>query len=328
VAHQTAASVLQALRDPVGWVLHLFVGLLTHFVDGARNDIERVLDRYLFSTVDTSVTATRAFTDNPSLRHLNLGLALAMDVLLAAVLVFGLLRSMFERTMRARYSLKVLIPRLMVAIVLVHFSLPLTQMGIDLDNALGRVALGLGGSMQVDGLPWSASLSAPAVQQMSATQDIFHTVFVVGMVIALVMLVLAYVVRYALLAVLVVIAPVAGLCTALPDTRSYARTWLRLFMVTVFMQAVQLIVLRVATTISVGGQGIGLVQTLYGLATLLLLLKVPGALNTASHLETKGKTLSHHLERAMKHAAMHHPAAAAHHAAGTAAHQVAGRKPA
>ena len=314
MVHHTAASILQALRDPIGWVLHLVVGLLTHFVDGARNDIERVLDRYLFSTVDTSMVAPRAFTDNPSLRHLNLGIALAMDVLLAAVLVFGLLRSMFERSMRARYSLKVLIPRLMVAIVLIHFSLPLAQMGIDLDNALGRVALGLGDTMQVGGLPWSESLSAPAVQQMSVTQDIFHAVFVVGLVIALVMLVLAYVVRYAMLAVLVVVAPVAALCTALPDTRSYARTWLRLFMVTVFMQAVQLIVLRVAMTISVGGEGSGLVQTLYGLATLLLLLKVPGALNTASHLETKGKTLSHHLERAVKHA-VHPHTAAAHHVA-------------
>ena len=311
MGHHTAASILQALRDPVGWVLHLVVGLLTHFIDGARNDVERVLDRYLFSTVDTSVHQARAFTDNPGLRHLNFGLALAMDVLLTGVLLFALLRSMFEHmSLRARYSLKVMLPRLMVAIVLIHFSLPLAQMGIDLNNALDRVAIGLGDGMRVDGLPWSPALSAPAVQQMSVAQDIFHAVFVVGLVIALVLLVLAYVVRYAMLAVLVVMAPVAALCTALPDTRGYARTWLRLFMVTVFMQAVQLVVLRVALTISIGGDGIGLVQTLYGLATLLLLLKVPGALNSASHLETKAKTLSHHVERAMKHAV--HPA---HHAA-------------
>jgi hypothetical protein len=167
------ASVLQALRDPVGWVLHLVVGLLTHFVDGARNDIERVLDRYLFSTVDTSVHQVRAFTDNPPLRHLNFGLAVAMDLVLAAVLVFGLLRSMFEHTSyRARYSLKVLLPRLMVAIVLVHFSLPLMQMLIDLDNALSRVAANLGGSLTVGSLPWSAALSAPQVQHMSLTHPI------------------------------------------------------------------------------------------------------------------------------------------------------------
>jgi hypothetical protein len=77
--------------------------------------------------------------------------------------------------------------------------------------------------------------------------------------------------------------------------------------VTVFMQAVQLIVLRVAMTLAFDNQGFGLVQTLYGLATLFLMLKVPGALNTASHLETKSKTLGHHLERAFRHA-VHTPA--------------------
>lgn len=302
------ASVLQALRDPIGWMLHLVVAMLTHFVDGARNDIERVLDHYLFSTVDTSVAHPRAFTDNPGLRHLNFGLALAMDLLLALVLVFAMLRSMFERSMRGRYTLKVLVPRLMVAIVLIHFSMPLAQMGIDLNNALGHVAINLGDRLQVDGLPWSASLSPPVVARMSVTQDTFHAVFVVGLVIALVLLVLAYVVRYALLAVLVVVAPMAALCTALPETRGYARTWLRLFLVTVFMQAVQLLVLRVAVTLAFDNDGVGLVQTLYGLATLFLLLKVPGALNTASHLETKAKTLGHHMERAMKHVV--HPTAA------------------
>jgi hypothetical protein len=304
-----ALAFLQALRDPAGWVVHLVVGVLTHFVDGARHDVESVLQRYLFSTIDTSVPGARAFTDNPPLRHLTFGMALAMDVLLAGVLLFGALRSIFEHTSyRARYSLRVILPRVMVAVALVHFSLPLTQMAIDLDNALGQVAMGLGGEMHVDGLPWSSSLGAPLVANMSATQDIFHAVFVVALVIALVLLVLSYVVRYALLSVLVVLSPVAALCTVLPDTRNYARSWLRLFMVTVFMQAVQLVVLRVALTLAFDNAGFGLVQTFYGLATLVLLLKVPGALNTASHLETKTKTLGHHLERALKHAV--HPAAA------------------
>lgn len=296
------AGALQALRDPAGWVVHLIVGVLTHFIDGARHDVESVLQRYLFTTVDTSVSTPRAFTDNPPLQHMTMGIALAMDLLLAAVLIFALLRSLFERSYRARYSLKVMVPKLMLAIVLVHFALPLTQMGIDLDNALGHVAMSLGDAMRVDGLPWSPALSAPLVANMSVTQDIFHAVFVAGLVIALVLLVLAYVVRYALLSVLVVVAPMAALCTVLPETRGYARTWLRLFIVTVFMQAVQLIVLRVAMTLAFDTTGVGLVQTFYGLATLVLLLKVPGALNTASHLETKAKTLSHHVERAIHHA--------------------------
>ena len=315
--HGDALAVLglpiHPLRDSVGVMLHMVVALLGHFAESARHDVERVLQRYLFSTVDTTVPRHRAFTDNPPLRHLTFGMAVAMDLCLSAVLVFGSLRGIFEhQSYRARYSLRVLLPRLMLAVVLVHFSLPLCQMGIDLNNALGHVALGLGGSLRVDSLPWTQPLSAPVLAQMSATQDVFHACFVVALVIAVVILVLAYVIRYALLAVLIVVAPVAAVCTTLPDTRGYARTWLRLFMVTVFMQAVQLIVLRVAVTIAFDNDG-GLVQTLYGLATLFLLLKVPGALNTASHLETKAKTLGHHLERSIAHAV--HPHSAARRAA-------------
>lgn len=308
----SVVALLQALRDPLGSFVHLLTGALVHFVDGARSDIELALQRYLFTTTDTTVPG-RPFTANPSLQRLNHGLALATDVLVGAVLVFACLRSMWERSLRARYSLKVMLPRLMLAIVLAHVSLTLTQMGIDVDNALSRVALGLGGSTTVSDLPWAPSLGHAALERVSIAQDLFHAVFAVVLVIAVVILVLAYVVRYALLAVLVVVAPLAGLCTALPETRSYARSWLRLFVVTAMMQPIQLIVLRVAGALAFDPSG-GLVQTLYALATLFLMLKVPGALNTASHLETKAETLAHRVERSLHRALLpaHHASRATH----------------
>lgn len=299
-------ALLSALRDPLGSFLHLLTGALAHFVDGARADVERVLARHLFSTVDTSVPYPRAITDNPSLHRLNLGLVVAMDVLMAVVLLLASLRGIFERTSyRARYSLKVMLPRVMLAVVLLHFSLPLMQLAVDLNNALCQVALSLGDRVDVANLPWSPSIGPAAVAQMSATQDLFHVVFAVAVVVAVVVLVLAYILRHALLGVLIVVAPLAALCTVLPDTRGHARTWMRLFTVTVFMQAVQLIVLRVAGVLAFDSDG-GLVQSLYALATLFLMLKVPGALNTAAHLETKAETMGHHLERSVKRA-LHHP---------------------
>jgi len=295
-------ALLQALRDPLGSFIHLLTGSLTHFIDGARTELEHVLQRYLFSTVDTSVPGDRPITAKPALARLNLGLALATDTLVAGVLLFASLRSVWERTtFRSRYTLKVMLPRLMLAIVLAHFSLPLMQMAVDFDNALSRVALNLGDNIRVDQLPWSPALSHDAVQHMTVTQDLFHAVFAVVLVVAVVILVLAYVLRYALLGVLIVMAPLAAICTTLPETRGYARTWLRLFLVTVLMQPVQLIVLRVATALAFDPGG-GLVQTLYALATLFLMLKVPGALNTAAHLETKAETIGHHLERSLRRA--------------------------
>jgi hypothetical protein len=264
-----------------------------------------VLQRYLFRTVDTAAPGARALTDNPGLRRLNLGLVVAADLLLTAVLLVACLRGVFERTgLRARYSLKVVMPRLLLAVVLVHFSMPLLAMALDLDNALCAVAQSLGDELRVDGLPWSPVIGAPAVTRMSLGQDLFHAIFAVAVVIGLVILVLAYVVRHALLCVLIVVAPLAGLCTVLPDTRGYARGWMRLLSVTVLMQPVQLIVLRVAEVVAIDAGG-GVVQSLYALATLFLMLKVPGALNVAAHLETKAETYAHRLERSVLRAVHH-----------------------
>ena len=116
------------------------------------------------------------------------------------------------------------------------------------------------------------------------------------LVVALVILALAYVIRTALLNVLIVTAPLAALLLVLPQTRTHATSWMNLFFATVFMQAVQLIVLRVATATAFDNGG-GLISTLYALATLFLMLKVPGALSTAQHLETKAHTGFHHLQK-------------------------------
>jgi hypothetical protein len=86
---------------------------------------------------------------------------------------------------------------------------------------------------------------------------------------------------------------------------------------TVFMQAVQLIILRVAVTTEFDSSG-GLITTIYALATLWLLLKVPGAMNTSAHLESKAHTMLHTLERSAKHALM-----PAHHATHRPPHKTA-----
>ncbi len=77
----------------------------------------------------------------------------------------------------------------------------------------------------------------------------------VALVIAMAILVLAYVIRTALLNILIVTAPLAALLSVMPDTRTHARTWMRLFLGTVFMQAVQLIILRVAVTTEFNSDG-------------------------------------------------------------------------
>jgi hypothetical protein len=302
-------DIIQGLQNPLGAFMHMLTGALSHLIATARPDLNTELQRYLFSTVDPTAGGARPLTANPTIAHLNMGLAVAADVLVAAVLLYASLRSMFERTLRARYTLKIVIPRVLAALALVHGSIFFIQMAIDLNNAIGHVALSLGDQVTVNALPWSASMSPPAVQAIQVSQDIFHAVFAVALVVALVILVLSYVIRTALLNIMIVVAPLAALCTVLPETRGYARHWLRLFLVAVFMQALQLIILRVATA-GAFGSGSGIAESLYALATLWILLKVPGSLHAATQLESRAHSMARQLDRSVRRAL-----APVHHAA-------------
>jgi hypothetical protein len=305
---QALPGIVQGLRDPLGTILQLLTGVLSHLIATARADLNAELTRYLFSTVDPTASGVRPLTANPAVARLNGSLALVADVLVGVVLLYASLRTIFERSIHASYGLQVVIPRVMAALVMVHGSTYFIQMAIDLNNAMGNVARSLGGPLTTDTLPWSASMSAATVSIIQGSQDLFHAIFALGVVVAVVILVLSYVVRTSLLEVLIVLAPLAALCSVLPDTRHYAFTWLRLFMVAVFMQAVQLIILRVATAVGFGA-GSGIAESLFALATLWIVIKVPGTLHAATHVERHGHIALRHVQRSM-----HRALAPAHHA--------------
>src|ERR1700693_6200745 len=305
---QALPGIVQGLRDPLGTILQLLTGVLSHLIATARTDLNTELTRYLFSTVDPTASGDRALTANPAVARLNGSLALVADVLVGVVLLYASLCTIFERSIHASYGFQVVIPRVMAALVMVHGSIYFIQMAIDLNNAIGTVARSLGGPLTTDTLPWSAPMSSATVLIIQGSQDLFHAIFALGVVVAVVILVVSYVVRTALLEVLIVLAPLAALCSVLPDTRHYAFTWLRLFMVAVFMQAVQLIILRVATAVGFGA-GSGIAQSLFALATLWIVIKVPGTLHAATHVERHGHIALRHVQRSM-----HRALTPAHHA--------------
>ena len=123
-------------------------------------------------------------------------------------------------------------------------------------------------------MPWTDPLSTSALTSSSLAQDLFEIVVVLALVVTVALLAISYVIRMAVLQVLIATAPLAALATILPETRGYARTWGRLFVVALFMQAAQVMVLRVATVTGLAA-GSGLAATLYALAALWVSLKVP-----------------------------------------------------
>lgn len=269
-------------------MLELFSGLVTGFFSSLINDVYQsvsgVVETYLLSTHDVSTLSARALTDDPAIQamfHLTLALG---DVLLVLIFTYSFLRSQWERGFRAHYTLKAILPRTLAAIGMGHFALLFGQMAIDLNNALVHAVWTQpfpGGPTR---LPWVTALTT------GFGLPLFQLIVRLAIVVMLVIVALTYVVRFALLSVLLAIAPLAALCMILPETKRYAQSWLRLFLLTVFMQFAQVLVLRLASLFASELNG-SPVEALYGLAVLYLLIKVPGLMNASAHLESKTEHL-------------------------------------
>jgi hypothetical protein len=268
-------------------VLEIFSGLVTGFFNNLINDVREsvagTVETYLLSTHDLSMLTPRPLTEEPALQamfHLTLAMA---DLLLVLVFTWAFLRSQWERSFRAHYTLKVMLPRAMAAIAMAHFALLFGQMAIDLNNAMVH-------AVWTQPLPGAASPSMPWSFALSNGfgLPLFEIAIRLAIAVMLVIVAFTYVVRFALLAVLLAVAPLAAICTILPETKRFAQSWLRIFLLTVFMQFGQVVVLRFASlfTEQLGGPP---VEALYGAAVLYLLIKVPGLMNASSHVELKAQ---------------------------------------
>ncbi|MGW4794870.1 hypothetical protein ACWEPC_20910 [Nonomuraea sp. NPDC004297] len=135
-------------------------------------------------------------------------------------------------------------PRMVVAAITLNFSLTLCQYAIDLANGLVGALLeeGVDGKRAGDLI---ANKLANPVGQLQGPQ-----VFLIWMIgLAVVMgLILAFIaiIRVALLLFLMIAAPLALLCHALPQTEHIARLWWRAFAGVLIMQVLQALVLILA----------------------------------------------------------------------------------
>ena len=282
-------------------MLEVFSGLVIGFFDKLINDVRDsvagTVETYLLSTHELSNLTPRPLTEEPALQamfHLTLAMA---DLLLVLVFTWSFFRSQWEHTsFRPHYTLKVMLPRAMAAIVMAHFGLLFGQMAIDLNNAMVHAVWTQpfpGGSPR---FPWMFAMDT------AFGQPLFQIVIRLAIAVMLVIVALTYVVRFALLAVLLGVLPLAAICMILPETKRYAQSWLRLFLLTVFMQFGQVLVLRFASLFA-DQAGVRPVEALYGVAVLYLLIKVPGLMNASAHVEGKAEHFAESLvKKGMKSA--------------------------
>jgi hypothetical protein len=271
----------------------VITGFFDHLLSDVRDSMSGLVETYLLSTHDVASLTPRPLTADPALQsmyHVTLGMA---DLLLVLVLSYAFLRSQWESGIRAHHGLKTMLPSAMAAIALAHFALLFGQMAIDLNNAMVHVVWtarlpGVGTSV----FPWTFAL------YNTFGLPLFQLAVRLAIVVMMVILGLSYIMRFALLAVLLAVAPLAALCLVLPETKSFARSWNRLFLVTVFMQFAQVLILRLGAMLATELNG-NPVEAIYGAAVLYLVIKVPGVLSASAHLEGRAQ---HYAVLAAKHA--------------------------
>jgi hypothetical protein len=288
-------------------VLEIFTGLVTGFFNKLISDVQSSVasstETYLLSTHDLSTMSPRPLTQEPALQamyHLTLAMT---DMLLVLVFTWAFLRSQWEHTsFRPHYTLKVILPRAMAAVAMAHFALLFGQMAIDLNNAMVHTVWTQPFAGGGPSFPWTFAMNN------GFGLPLFEILVRLAIAAMLVIIAFTYVVRFALLAILLAVAPLAALCMILPETKLYARSWMRLFLLTVFMQFGQVTVLRFSSLFAdqIGSRPL---EALYGVAVLYLMLKVPGLMNASAHLELKAEHVGESLVKKVVKGAMAMPRA-------------------
>ena len=126
-------------------LLQMVIGLISESLRQSALGFDWVLEYYFLWTGNFHGAANCfmaygrpdcAFTGNEVLRGLYRLVAVIADTFLVAIVTYSFLRSIFERSFRARYTLKAILPRLLLVIVMVNFGLALMQGAIDVNNGV------------------------------------------------------------------------------------------------------------------------------------------------------------------------------------------------
>jgi Conjugal transfer protein TrbL len=252
----------QVLKDTVGLVLDVWY-------------------RFILSTTDFETG--HDFVTSATINRFEPAMQLAANGAMVLIAVWASYRMMWGQSVASHYTARAVLPRLFAAAVLINFAMPLFQMGVSLANALSATVQGF---VVHDDL--ATFLASYRYDASAGTWEIITTAVLAA---GYGLLAIAYLVRYAVLIVLAITAPLAALLYTLPETEHLAKTWVSHFTTNLFMQPAQLFVLAVGLALE--HDGFTPVHHLFALASLLIALKVPGALGGAEKSAHKLQSTAH-----------------------------------
>ena len=243
-------ALLEAMRGFVDWALGLG-GSSLNFV---------------------TQTPAEGTYDSPTVRSLWDFSRAIVNAALAVIVMWGGFNVILKEHTRSPYHEAMeLLPRVILAALAANLTIEFARLLIDVNNAISA-AIG--------------DVSLPGYDQATPSQEGIALIFTaVAYGIVAILLVFQMLMRLALLAMLIVLGPVAALMWVLPQTQQWTRWWVDLLTTTVFQQAVQVMVLRLGSSLMVeltpGSMSNALLTMLLGLAVCWLTLKVPSLLRSS-----------------------------------------------
>ncbi len=262
--------------NPVNWAKDIVNAVFTligqAMLEAIRGFVDWALGMGGSSLNFVTRTPAEGTYDSPTVRSLYDFSRAIVNVALAVVVMWGGFNVIIKEHTRSPYHEAMeLLPRVILAALAANLTIEFARMLIDINNAL---AAGVG------------DVSLPGYDQATPSQEGLALIFTaVAYGIVAILLVFQMLMRLALLAMLIVLGPIAALLWVLPQTQQWTRWWTDLFVITVFQQTVQVMVLALGTALMVeltpGSVSNALLTMLLGLAVCWLTLKVPSLLRSA-----------------------------------------------
>ena len=234
----TDESASSCTIEGVGWIICPVVNFLAGLADGSFKILSDSLLRIDVKLIDTSSGTYTAWT-------IMRNLANVVFVIIFLIIIFSQLTGYGV----SNYGVKKMLPRLVVAAILVNVSFFICQLAVDLSNILGysvKDALGgVGasivdatgsGSTGVDLLSGGSFMDiAGGVLAIAAGGVIIYAMLsvfipvVLAAVVALVMILFILIARQAIVVMLIVLSPLAFVAFLLPNTERLFKMWRKIF---------------------------------------------------------------------------------------------------
>ncbi len=265
--------------------------VIAKILDDSIGLLLNVWFKFILSTTDFETGGD--FVAGSAIQQFEPKVQLVANAGLVVIAMWASYRIMWGHGLFTQYTARILLPRLFMAAVLINFAMPLFQMGVTAANAISH-------SVQTFAVTDDMTTFITGLKRGDASTGTWEIVTTAVLAGGYGVLAIAYLVRYAILVVLAITAPLAALLFMLPETNHLSKMWTSHFATNLFMQPMQLFVLAIGFTLE--RDGITPVHHLFALASLLIVLKVPGAMGASEKAAHKVQSTVTHAFKDIAHA--------------------------